>query len=361
MTGRPAPRRRLVRVVTLAAVFTFLVLAYLGFRPGRTPPLRDAGGKAIPGSVARLEEVELGGSPQWILIRGADRANPVLLFLHGGPGMPAMYLAHDFQRQMERDFTIVHWDRRGAGKSFSAGADPSTLTVRRTRDEAIELTEWLRREFGQERIYLLGHSWGSYLGMLAVEHRPDLFAAFVGTGQMAADVERVRRVQRAGLVPLAETAGDQSTVARLEGGGTPTETDLFRYGAELRGAKSMWPIIRTGLRASEYTLWDVFNVGRGASRLSSLMKHDVIAGPLDREILSVDVPVFFLLGRHDLNTPSSLAARYLDDLEAPLKKLVWMEESAHFPFWTEADAFHEELRRVHQEAESYWSTAAGPG
>ena len=361
MIGRSASGRRLIRLVALLAVFTSIMLAYLGFRPGRTPPLRDADGNTIPGSVARLEEIELGGSSQWILIRGADRANPVLLFLHGGPGMPAMYLAHDFQRQMERDFTIVHWDRRGAGKSFSAGADPSTLTVRRTRDEAIELTEWLRREFGQERIYLLGHSWGSYLGMLLVEHRPDLFAAFVGTGQMAADVERVRAVQRNGVRRLAEAEGDDATVARLAAGEPPTESDLFRYGVELRGARSMWPIIRTGLGASEYNLIDAFNLGRGASRVSNLMEHDVISGPLDREVLSLQVPVYFLLGRHDLNTPSTLAARYLDDLDAPLKKLVWMEDSAHFPFWTQADAFHRELRLIHQQAESFWSTAAGPG
>ena len=338
--------------VGVAGLLTVLV-GLLALRPGRTP--------SIPGAtaVARLETVELGGADQWVLIRGHDRNNPVVLFLHGGPGMPAMYLSHDFQRGMERDFTMVHWDRRGAGKSYAAGADPSTLTVLRTRDEAIELTEWLRQEFGQNRVYLVGHSWGSYLGMLTIDHRPDLYAAFVGTGQMAADREQVVGVQRRGLIELAEKAGDVETVDRLSAGGAPTESDLFRYGVELRGATSMWPIIRTGLRAPEYTLGDAMNVGRGASRLARLMEHDVISGPLDEEVLDVRVPVFFFLGRHDLNTPSVLAADYLDNLTAPLKQPVWFEESAHFPFWTESEEFHRRLMDVAEAADSYWSNLDG--
>ena len=336
-------------------VFSAAILAVFSVtRPGTTPPITLDGESAAEG-VAELRTLPLGGDDQWLLIRGHDRANPVLLFLHGGPGMPAMYLAHDFQREMERDFTIVHWDRRGAGKSYEAGADSSRLTVGNVLDETVELTEWLRREFGQDRIYLLGHSWGSYLGMLVVHHRPEYYAAFIGTGQMAADRDRVYPVQRDGLIRLAEAAGDSATVDRLQAGGNPSEADLFRYGVELRGARSMWPIIRTGLRAAEYDLGDVVNVGRGAARLTRLMDHDVISGPLDQEILEVRIPVFFFLGRHDLNTPSTLAAAYLEALSAPLKEPVWFENSAHFPFWTEKAAFHRELLQVRRRTEAFWS------
>lgn len=337
----------------LAASF----VVYWAVRAGTTPPITD-GDEIPPRSLARLQTIRLGGADQWVLIRGHDRDNPVLLFLHGGPGMPAMYLAHDFQREMERDFTIVHWDRRGAGKSYGAGADSSRLTVSQVRDETVELTEWLRDEFGQDRIYLLGHSWGSYLGMLVVRHRPDLYAAFVGTGQMAADRDRVYAVQRDGLLRLAEARGDTETLARLGSGGIPTESDLFRFGVELRGATSMWPILRTGLRAPEYNLRDALNVGRGASRVARLMAHDLIAGSLDREVLELEVPVFFFLGRHDLNTPSSLAAEYLESLAAPVKELVWFEDSAHFPFWTQAAEFHSQLRTLRETAEAYWSDEA---
>ncbi|NNM33858.1 MAG: hypothetical protein HKO53_12365 [Gemmatimonadetes bacterium] len=195
--------------------------------------------------------------------------------------------------------------------------------------------------------------------MLVVRHRPDLYAGFIGTGQMAADRDRVAGVQRESLVRAAEEAGDGEMAGRLRSGGSPTEGDLFRYGFELRGAKSMWPILRTGLRASEYNLTDALNVGRGASRLARLMDHNVISGPLDREVLAVDIPVFFFLGRYDLNTPSSLAAAYLDSLSAPVKGLVWFENSAHFPFWTESAAFHRHLLDARDRAEAFW-TAADP-
>lgn len=356
MTPSGSPRRRWGRWVLLALLAATSAAAYGAVRPGTTPPITDAGTSPAE-HVARLETLRLGGVDQWVLIRGHDRSNPVLLFLHGGPGMPAMYLAHDFQREMERDFTIVHWDRRGAGKSYAAGEDASKLTVQQVRDETVELTEWLKREFGQDRIYLLGHSWGSYLGMLVVRHRPDLYAGFIGTGQMAADRDRTTAVQREGLIRAADEASDAETASRLRSGGRPTEGDLFRHGFELRGATSMWPILRTGLRASEYNLTDALNVGRGASRVARLMDHNVISGPLDREVLAVDIPVFFFLGRHDLNTPSSLAAAYLDSLSAPVKGLVWFEDSAHFPFWTEAAVFHRHLMEARDKAEAFWTGA----
>ncbi|MDH3222113.1 MAG: alpha/beta hydrolase [Gemmatimonadota bacterium] len=349
--------RRVLKGLILLLLFTTVaIVAAFGWGRHTTPPIEDSAGNPLPGSVASLEPVVIGGTEQWVLLRGHDVANPVILFLHGGPGMPAMYLAHDFQRGLERDFVIVHWDRRGAGKSYEAGADSTVLTMSRTLEETAELTEWLRNRFGKERIYLVGHSWGSKLGMLAVRERPDLYAAFVGTGQMAADLDRVREYRRSPLLEAARSAGDQELVGRLESGEPSTEDDLLRHGVELRGARSFWPILWTGLRAPEYGLIDALNVGRGASRVARLMKDDVLSGPLDREVKAVSVPVFFLLGRHDLNTPSEQAADYLSELDAPLKELVWFDESAHFPFWTESERFHREMRTIARVTSDYWSS-----
>ena len=153
---------------------------------------------------------------------------------------------------------------------------------------------------------------------------------------------------------LAGAAGDSAVVARIRDTGRVTEDDLFRYGLELRGARSFWPILLTGLRAPEYTLRDALNVGRGAPRVPRLMRYDTGLFPLDPNVLSVDVPEYFFLGRHDLNTPSDLAAEYLGRLEAPEKEVVWFEQSAHFPFWREPDRFLQELLRVHARAEAYW-------
>lgn len=305
---------------------------------GTTPPIRG------PDSVAELREVGLGGDLQWVLLRGRRSCNPVVLFLHGGPGMPAMYLAHDFQRSWEEHLTVVHWDRLGAGKSYGAGLTQDSFTVRRTLDDTHALSEWLRERFGVPGVVLVGHSWGSYLGMLAVAERPELYAAYVGTGQLAGTREERARARAAMLRPRAEAAGDTALLLRLDAGEAIPEEDLFRYGGELVGSTSFLPILRTGLRAREYTVSDVVNVGRGASRVSALMFGD--EAPLGDRVESVEVPVYFFLGRHDMNTPAAVAAAYLKRLRAPRKELVWFERSAHFPFWEEPEAFGAALLEV---------------
>jgi pimeloyl-ACP methyl ester carboxylesterase len=320
---------------------------------GRTPSIDS------PGSITSLEKHEIGGVEQWILIRGHDRSKPVLLFLHGGPGMPAMYLAHAFQRALERDFVVVHWDRRGSGKSLDAWSQMPAVSVSQTLEDTYELTLRLRARFGQERIYLVGHSWGSYLGLLAVHRHPEHYSAFIGMGQLAGTLEEVDALRREFLSEAARTTGDSALQARAAAAsGKITEDDLFRSGGELYASRSFWPILKTGLAAPEYTLRDALNVKKGADLVGREMKYDVVPKPLDGEISSVEVPVFFFLGRHDFNTPSQLAVHYLDRLDAPLKGLVWFEQSAHFPFFEEPDRFHTELLMAAQKVAEFWQMKA---
>ncbi|MDP6038548.1 MAG: alpha/beta hydrolase, partial [Candidatus Latescibacteria bacterium] len=281
-------------------------------------------------AVASLEKVRLGGADQWILIRGHNSNNPVMLFLHGGPGMPAMFLAHAFQQDLERNFVVVHWDRLGAGKSFQAAELLPSLTVRQTLDDMFELTTALQKRFDQDRIILVGHSWGSYLGLLAVREHPEYFAAYIGLGQIAGTRVEAREQRLEFLTRKATVAGDQELLNRLASGGDPTENDLFLYGAELHGEKSFWPILSTGLGAPECTLWDALNVKKGADLVARKMEYDVSPKMFEGEIGEFEVPVFFFLGRHDYNTPSLLAAEYLKRLQAPLKEVVWVRAFGPF-------------------------------
>lgn len=332
------------------AVLLVLLLVELVLTRGDTPQIRDRGGDAVSGSVSSLERIELGGLEQAVLIRGRDRSNPVVLFLHGGPGNPTMYLAHAFQRPLERDFVVVQWDRRGAGKSYGALDGTGSLSVRRMLDDTHELARLLADRFGKEGIYLVGHSWGSYLGILAARERPDLYLGYVGTGQMSAGPVRVDSVRREGLARRALARGDTAAARGFGDGSRPAGEDaLFEYGAELRGASSFWPLLWAGLRAPEYTLFDALNVRKGIQRSGNHMRRNVIDGPLDEKVLRLDVPVAFFLGRCDLNTPSELAAAYLDELKAPVRRLVWFEEAAHFPFLTQPERFREALRDFHRE------------
>ncbi len=346
----------ILSIIVVFAIVLGIVIYEFFLTRGKTPPFTDEEGNIISNSIAKLESLQIGDEEQWILIRGEDRSRPVLLFLHGGPGMPAMYLAHAFQRELERHFVVVHWDRRGAGKSYRSGIPSAGLTVSQTLSDTYELTIYLREKFQQERIFLVGHSWGSYLGILAARERPDYYYAFIGMGQIVADRERVRAVQREFLLEKAEEINDTVLARRFEEGSI-TEDDLFRFGAQLHGASNFWPLLRTGLRAPEYTLIDAWNVKRGADLLLREMQYDVIDGPIDKEVQSLDIPVFFLLGRHDYTTPSQLAELYLENLEAPYKELIWFENSAHFPFFEEPDRFYKEMSRVDEIVQEFWNVS----
>jgi pimeloyl-ACP methyl ester carboxylesterase len=187
---------------------------------------------------------------------------------------------------------VVHWDRRGTGKSFAAAQPLGSLTVRNTLDDAFALTNILRQRFEQDRIIIVGHSWGSYLGLLAVREHPEWYAAYIGVGQMAGTKDEVLRDRRDFLTQRASLAGDTRLLNRLKAGDIPTEDDLFRHGGELYGATSFWPILSAGLLAREYTFHDVLNVKRGADLVNREMKYDVLPKPLESDVDGVDVPVF---------------------------------------------------------------------
>jgi pimeloyl-ACP methyl ester carboxylesterase len=325
------------------------------FTRGRTPRIVDSTGRSVPNSVTELDRIDLNGSPQWILIRGWNRQNPVVLFLHGGPGMAAMYLAHAFQRPLERDFMMVQWDRRGAGKSYDGCAD--SYSVRQSLEDTYELTRRLRRRFGQRRIYLVGHSWGTYLGLLAVHEHPEYYRAYVGVSQMTPDTSLNRAAERRALAGRALQVGD-TAFARAIGSGNrdPTEDDLFRFGGELWGHSSYFPILWTGLWAPEYTLADVLDVPRGPACVGRHMRYNVNLGSVSGN-LRVAVPVYFFAGAHDLNTPPGLARKYLKQISAPLRRFVLFENSAHFPFLEEPSRFKRELKAMDREVRRFWQAS----
>ncbi len=356
-------RSPLRKILLWAGVVVIAAAAWITYEfvltRGSTPAIVDSRGRPVPNSIAELDRIDLGGAAQWTLIRGWSRENPVVLFLHGGPGMSSMYLAHAFQRPLERQFTVVQWDRRGAGKSHDGCA--ASYSVRQTLEDTYELTRRLRRRFGQRRIYLVGHSWGTYLGLLAVREHPEYYRAYVGVAQMTPDTALDRAAERRALAARALAVGDADfSRAIASGSRRPTEDDLFRYGGELWGHSSYFPILWTGLWAPEYTLADVFRVPRGPACVGPRMHYDVDPG-LATDSLRLAIPVYFFAGAHDLNTPPGLARAYLERIAAPLRRFVLFENSAHFPFLEEPNRFREELERVDREVTRFWRASDSPG
>ena len=315
------------------------VLSYLWFTPGRTPGIRG------PKSIASLERIRIGGVDQYILIRGNDSSLPVLLFLHGGPAMPAMYLAHAFQRNLEKEFVVVQWDRRGAGKSYREDIS-GTLTTEQLVADTVELTNVLRARFHQDKIYIVGHSWGTYLGMLVISRHPELYDAYVGIGQLARS-SPIAGIQDEYIRQSAKRIGDQDAIKELEKkGASVRETLLFKFGGEIHKAKSFRPLLLTGLTAPEYSLRDARNIPKGVSLYSRNFVYNSISGELMDDITHVEIPVYFFTGRYDYTDPFPLTEQYFSKINAPQKHMIWFEESAHFPFYEEPLAFVQQMRGV---------------
>jgi pimeloyl-ACP methyl ester carboxylesterase len=337
----------LVLLIALGVAVAFLI-------PASTAPIKDARGRPVAGSIAALEMVTLGGVKQGLLIRGEDVANPVLLYLHGGPGTSELGLVRAYNMAaLEKRFTVVVWDQRGAARSFAALDPVSGMNVEQFIADAHELSLMLCRRFKQERIYLVGHSWGSALGALTVKRHPELFAAFVGVGQVVNMMEG-ERISYQWALAQAEKAHDAGSVAKLKRIGAPPYSGdvrskviaqraiLARYGGEVHGNPRGGLLITLAclLKASEYAWPDRINFFRGVFASMRLLWPQILAIDLVEQVPELKVPVYFLEGRHDLEAPSVLAEQYFQVLEAPRKALVWFESSAHFVNTEEAEAFN---------------------
>lgn len=327
--------------------------------PASAGDARDAGDPYAPGRevVAGLDEIvtpngvqdafvaTLGGARQAVSVRGADRDNPILLFVHGGPGSVEMPMAWTFQRPWEDYFTVVQWDQRGAGKSYPLN-DPKalapTMTLERYRDDAIELIELLRQRYGKRKVVLMGHSWGSAVGLAVAAKRPDLLYAYVGVGQ-AIDFRENERVGLAWTLAQARERGDAQAVRALEalrpypdaGAFTIDKADAWRKWSIAWGALAAYRgnadfYFDATKLSPEYTAADRKAWGEG-SAFSVATLWPKLAAVSHQGLREVDVPLVFFLGRHDYTVPAPIAADWLARVRAPSKRLVWFEHSAHLP------------------------------
>jgi pimeloyl-ACP methyl ester carboxylesterase len=339
--------KRIVKLV-LAGLFLAFLATLVLTAEGTTPAFTDATGQPVAGSIAEFRAVTLGGLDQRLLVRGRSTRNPVLLVLHGGPGFPEFALFRQHNAALEDHFVVVQWEQRGAGRSFRESLTASDLTIDHFRSDLHELVLYLKKEFGQEKIFLLGHSWGSILGVHYAHDHPENVAAYVGQGQVSWMVEGEDRsydfVERE-----AKNRGDQDALETLARIGRPpySVSDLIeqrqlvtRFGGALRTDATPFSLVWDMMSQPEFTWVDAYLSLRG-----SLVSLEAILDPLMQVNLMVDanrfeVPVFFALGRYDQQVPSDLAAEYFARLEAPSKRLVWFEHSAHSPSLEEPELFN---------------------
>lgn len=348
--------KRLAGIGAAAGAVLILVTAFLCFGAGHTTSILDEDGTPREKSVAALESIQVGGMEQWLLMRGKDETLPVLLWLHGGPGAAQMPMAHAWDKRLEKEFIVVHWDQRGAGKSNPAGFDEDTMRFERFLKDAREVTTYLQGRFGKEKIFLLGHSWGTQLGLALAAAHPEDYHAYIGVSQVVNGPEAQEEAY-GWLLGRIESAGGEKDAEALEALGSPPYEDHEAYVSfarmiEARGGGmdlSVGDLVWTALKAPEYKGLDYKAWLDGANRGAGPMWEDPECIGFDafETAPSLSVPVWFFSGKRDHNTPLSLVAAYCGKLEAEKgKNLVVFPESAHTPFFAEPDRFAEELVRV---------------
>ena len=294
--------------------------------------------------IERLEKVRIGGIDQWVSIRGNDARNPVLLMLHGGPGWVAMPTSWYFQRGWEEYFTVVQWDQRGAGKTFASN-DPVQLAPTMTRErmvaDSLEMVALLRHEFGKQKIFVLGQSWGSYLGLEVAKQRPQWLHAYIGMGQISNAPESERRgwawtMQQAQQDHNAQAIADLQAIAPYAQGNTPVALDaLFKqrhwlnhYGGMVHNRRGGDAEAAAFALSPEYADADIAAAWKGNDFSMQHLLVDVLTLDMS-STRQLKTPLFLFLGRHDYNVSSELAAEWFASVDAPQKKLIWFEQSAH--------------------------------
>jgi proline iminopeptidase len=331
------------RGATAVAALGVLGLVYLLLTPARVPPIRDASGKVVPGSIAALQKVRINGSDQWIEIRAWSRGKPVLLSVPGGPGQTDLAQSRPTLGTLAKDFVVVSWDQRGIGKSY-ASFDPSKLTTRQAVADTIAMTNYLRKRFDESKIYLFGESGGSVIGVLAVQQHPELYHAWIGSGQMVDPLRTDRLIYR-DLLAYAARHHDTGLAGKLHGYGRPPYGSVYAYGYvmsqydKLAGdytepkaytdALDKAGVGAFGVLGTEYTLPEKMNVFRGLIDTFSVLYPHWQTIDFQRSAEHLDVPVYIFTGKHELAARRGPALAWFKRLHAPIKHLYDYPDSGH--------------------------------
>ncbi len=352
----PSPTRPLPGMVPLHPARAAVVagLGLIAFtvalaRPASTDPIVDADGNEIAGSIAQLTTIDVHGHDLHLMVRGHSIHNPVLLFLAGGPGGSEMGAMRRHLPDLEEHFIVVTWDQRGAGKSYDELDPTSTYTLESAVDDTIAVTNHLRDRFGQDKIYLLGQSWGTTLGVLAVQRRPDLFEAFIGTGQMVSQ-RATDTIFYNDTLEWARANDKTGLIDELTRIGPPPYDRMLNYETALANEQAVYPYdhssnsegeaqMSENLLVEEYTLIDQVHVLGAFMDTFSVLYPQLQGIDFRRTTTEFEIPMFFVQGAHEADGRAELFADWYPMIDAPIKDLVVLDTSGQRPLWEQPDEF----------------------
>ena len=350
---------QLVAILSVALVGgVALLVSAMADEKRQLPPVNDTAGNVVQDGIVEMQQINLGGVDQWILVRGRSFENPVLLFLHGGPGGAIMPWVDLFQSaKLEEQFTIVHWDQRGSGKSFSPELTVDDVRPEKFVADTLELTAYLQKWFGKEKIFLAGQSWGSALGFMVIAENSSPYHAFVPISERV-EWHRSLKMGYDWAVDQAKANNDDEILKRLqaiEPFDALDEADLvvqrealdyYRggdYHTEGLGPKYL-DYALSG-QSPYYSDEDIQKYMPGLELSSRGIEVPEIVGNYDlfKTYPIADIPVHFITGADDQNTPADLAREYYEFIEAPQKSFTTIDEAAHMVMFDQPDAWAEAL------------------
>lgn len=347
----------LAAAIVLLVCACIIVAVLLVYSPGKPEPFLDESGRPLSGSISEKTFVSINGSEQGMFIKSKDASHPVLLYLHGG--MPDYFLTRTYPTGLEDQFTVVWWEQRGSGISYSADIPPETMTLDHMISDTLEVTNYLRLRFGKEKIYIMGHSGGTFIGIHAVARAPELYHAYIGVAQMSNQLESERLAHEYMLERYREN-GNKKMVRNLEKapatmmGGMTGAYLALRDGAMHRlgiGTTHDMDSVFSGifipsLLSRDYTLMEKIDTWRAKAKSGmAMLANDMLATDLRQEVTELSIPVYFLEGIYDYTCSYTLAKEYFNQLNAPIKGFYTFEQSAHSPLFEEP----EKMRCILQE------------
>ncbi len=340
----------LIASAVVAACILMFVGLLLLWSSGKPAPFVDENGSPVAGSISEKIRVDINGVEQGMFIKGKDETRPVLLFLHGGPGMPEYFLTQNYPTGLEEYFIVCWWDQRGSGLSYRAAIPPATMTVEQLVADTLAVTNYLRHRFGQDKIYLMGHSGGSFIGILAAARAPELYHAYIGVAQMAYQL-RSETLAYAYMLEQFKANGNTSMVRKLAAAPPTLTGPMPASYAALRdeamhtlgiGTTHAMRSVITGIfipswRSREYTLGEKVNIWRGKVFSQTMLRDTMFATDLTKQVQALDLPVYFLHGIYDYTVSYTETQAYFATLKAPLKGFYTFAQSAHSPMFEEPE------------------------
>jgi pimeloyl-ACP methyl ester carboxylesterase len=350
-----AVRITLIVISALLVPVLIIVGVLLLWSPGTPKPFLDDIGNPLAGSLSEKIFISINGVEQGMFIKSKNARNPVLLYLHGG--MPDYFLTEHYPTGLDEYFTVIWWEQRGSGLSYYPDMPPETVNPEQLLSDTLVLTNYLRTRFAQEKIYLMGHSGGTFIGIQAAARAPQLYHAYIAVAQMSNQLES-ERLAYSYMLQRFEDEGTTKMTRQLKAAPIGDKAPLPDAYLKVRdvamhelgiGTTHDMRSIVTGLllrslQCREYTLGEKIGLWRGKLFSGNRLWNTQLATDLTKKVVRLEIPVYFLHGIHDYTVSYLLAKSYFERLDAPLKGFYTFKQSAHSPLFEEQQKMREIVR-----------------